>query len=300
MKFSAAMTLVAATAAALINPAVSMPQQRQLVGGFRPLNGFQTEEGDVDDLRQSRRLPPPPPVPRGGRQQRLQRVPENGQNRPPLPPPPPATNGRPSRPLPPQPAQAARRPQRPPQLPPPPPAPVAAVNQRRRPPPTATAGIQRPVVPKGDSPAEQEEAAAIALPEASRRIESLPPVSAPRLFVRPEFDLFGNPIVFGLVVPENEELPDFGKRQGRPMADGKAKTPRPKAPPKTNLGPDLRPRLPVFGQPDAILRATEELRSRDVNQASIVPVGVVNAGVLPLAKSKEEKNLGFFPPFAPL
>ena len=36
--------------------------------------------------------------------------------------------------------------------------------------------------------------------------------------------------------------------------------------PKTNLGPDLRPRLPVFGQPDAILQATEELRSNDINQ----------------------------------
>ena len=102
-----------------------------------------------------------------------------------------------------------------------------------------------------------------------RRLERpnrrLPGRSAPSLFVRPEFDVFGNPITFDIIIPENEELPDFKRR--RPA-------------PKTNLGPDLKPRLPVFGQPDAILKATEELRNRDVNQESIVPLVAVNAGKL--------------------
>ena len=69
------------------------------------------------------------------------------------------------------------------------------------------------------------------------------------------------------MIDEEEELPDFRRAK-----------PKQRKRPKTNLGPDLRPRLPVFGQPDAILEVTEELRSNDVNHETFVPLGVVNAG----------------------
>jgi len=180
----------------------------------------------------------------------------------------------------PEPDQLSRRP-------PPPPPP------RRRP--------LEPVQPVRDirpqaAPRRPESAGARPESPASGPRRPLPATEASRsashLFVRPEFDVFGNPITFKIIVPENEELPDFRKRPG---------TKRPRITrPKTNLGPDLRPRLPVFGQPDAILQATEELRSRDLNHESIVPLGPVNAGVLPLAGPSDDANdLGLFPPFAP-
>merc|ERR1712141_139545 len=63
-----------------------------------------------------------------------------------------------------------------------------------------------------------------------------------------------------------------------------------------NLGPDLRPKLPIFGQPELILKATEELRNSDVNQNAIIKLGSVNAGVLPLAtENEDDQQLGFFP-----
>ena len=44
--------------------------------------------------------------------------------------------------------------------------------------------------------------------------DTLPSFSAPRLFVRPEFNVFGNPIIFDHpTVEEAEDLPDF--RRGR-------------------------------------------------------------------------------------
>ncbi len=46
-----------------------------------------------------------------------------------------------------------------------------------------------------------------------------------------------------------------------------------------------------------IIKATEELRNRDVNQNSLVDPGSVNAGVLPLAFENENPSaLGLFPP----
>jgi hypothetical protein len=127
------------------------------------------------------------------------------------------------------------------------------------------------------------------------------PARAPAsLFVRPEFDVWGNPIAFEQIIANEEEfLPDF--RKPRP---GKRPNKRPSSGirrPPGNLGPDLQQRLPIFGQPDMILQATEELRSRDVNQASILPFGVANAGILPLAHHSTVKpeDLGLFPPFAP-
>ena len=73
--------------------------------------------------------------------------------------------------------------------------------------------------------------------------------------------------------------------------------PRLPRPPNSNLGPDLKPRLPNFRNVD-ILRATEVLRSRDKLQNSLLNPGQVNAGVLPLAfENESDSNLGLFPPF---
>ena len=57
---------------------------------------------------------------------------------------------------------------------------------------------------------------------------------------------------------------------------------------------DLGPRLPVFGHHD-ILAATEELRSRDRNEANFITPGEANAGLLPLA-FEDSGSLNLFPP----
>jgi len=290
-----------------IAPAISKPQQqRPLQGGFRPINPFSSQDNvslqDSDRFRSrptptNRRPPrptpprrrPPPPTTRSPRLRPAvgqQRSPNNSRQPRPLtmqdklvPP----TTARTQRPRPP-----TNRPQRPrsqdPSSPPnrplnrPPPPPRSQRNQGPN-------ELQRPTRPKPS-----------ARPSRNQRgpgvdDDTLPSFSAPRLFVRPEFNVFGNPIMFDHpTVEETEDLPDFRRGNSKKKA------------PKTNLGPDLRPRLPVFGQPDAILQATEELRSNDINQEHLLPLGVVNAGVLPLAlpmEAKEPKSLGLFPPFAP-
>jgi len=229
----------------------------RLEGGFRPLDSVRFRDDLPDESSGSGRL----------NQRRLQRQQ-----------PPPDRRRRPDQPSPP----SRGRPPFPPPLPPPPPPPP-----RRRPP-------QEPIQPVQDTRKQRPAAAA------SRQRPSTPAQparTASHLFVRPEFDVFGNPITFQeIVVPENEELPDFRRR---PEKKKNRKKPKLVRPPKTNLGPDLIARLPVFGQPDAILQATEELRSRDVNHEIIVPIGSVNAGVLPLADSSDSNDLGLFPPFAP-
>lgn len=139
-----------------------------------------------------------------------------------------------------------------------------------------------------------------------------PPQRAPRVllpaipisskYTGPRFDVLGNPLAFKAVVPEEGDLlPDFRDPTGARNRGQNRKTTKPpgfRRPKTTNLGPDLRPKLPIFGQPELILKATEELRNSDVNQNAIIPLGAVNAGVLPLAtESDDDQKLGFFPPF---
>jgi hypothetical protein len=134
----------------------------------------------------------------------------------------------------------------------------------------------------------------------------LPAIPITTKFTRPEFDVRGRTLTFGRVPPNsNDLLPDF--RGPRPASSSnnnrnqnRITTSRPsiRRPQNSNLGPDLKPKLPVFGQSDLILKATEELRNSDVNQNVILPSGNVNAGVLPLAiENEEDQFLGFFPPF---
>jgi len=245
-------SLLAILLAIHIAPSTCRPQ-RQFQGGFRPINALNRFPGDAG--QDADRFPPPPPPPRPDRRRPDQQTRSQ------------------------QPARRPKQSQRP--RPPPPLSPVQPARDTR----------QRPSRPRSPPPARrpssnQREAAAVdELPVANA-------FSAPSLFVRPEFNVFGNPIMFDPpMIDEEEELPDFRRAK-----------PKQRKRPKTNLGPDLRPRLPVFGQPDAILEVTEELRSNDVNHETFVPLGVVNAGVLPLAvpeESKEPKSLGLFPPFAP-
>jgi len=310
------------------------PQQRQFQGGFRPINALRFPDDQVQD---GKRFPPPPPPPRRqqGNGRPSSRPAQVNVQRPPRPVQP-TRDTRPSQNDPQRPPTQQRRPQpqqRPPQQRPQNtqrPQPQRSTQQRpqsqrprtdpgsqaprqggqsrpqlntrppvqvqttRRPPPQGPVGGQqrpqpnprpqqtRPQRPNQRGPVIDDDR----LPERA--------FSAPNLFVRPEFNVFGNPIMFDPpMIDQEEELPDF--RRGKPDS-------KPKKRPKTNLGPDLQPRLPVFGQPDAILQATETLRNNDVNHESFLPLGVVNAGVLPLAvpqESKEPKSLGLFPPFAP-
>jgi len=128
----------------------------------------------------------------------------------------------------------------------------------------------------------------------------LPAVPITFKYTRPRFDVLGKPLVFKEAVPEEpsegDVLPDFRDPKGtRNRSKNKKTTRRPK---NSNLGPDLRPKLPIFGQPDLILKATEELRNSDINQNAIISLGKVNAGVLPLAtENEDDQQLGFFPPF---
>jgi len=143
----------------------------------------------------------------------------------------------------------------------------------------------------------------------------LPAIQATSKFVRPNFDVLGMPLIFGEIIPEEGDiLPDF--RRPRPINTNVNENRRPKTTtnnnprneldaqrkrPISNLGPDLRPKLPTFDQPELILKATEELRSSEGNQEKqvLLPWGTVNAGILPLAtESTEDQKLGFFPPFA--
>jgi len=129
-----------------------------------------------------------------------------------------------------------------------------------------------------------------------------PALPVPFKYTRPRFDVLGNPIRFKTVVADNEEsLPDFRDPTGTKNRDPNqkaAQSPGFRRPNNSNLGPDLRPKLPIFGQPELILKATEELRNSDVNQNAIIKLGSVNAGVLPLAtENEDDQQLGFFPPF---
>lgn len=159
----------------------------------------------------------------------------------------------------------------------------------------------------------------------------LPAIPISFKYTRPTFDVLGKPLVFKEITPEQGDvLPDFRDPKGtRNRGNNRKTTRRPKT---SNLGPDLRPKLPIFGQPDLILKATEELRNSDVNQNAIISLGKVNAGkrvnqklflrgdviythetmihiiniylhllfpgVLPLAtENEQDQQLGFFPPF---
>ena len=68
--------------------------------------------------------------------------------------------------------------------------------------------LQRPIRPKtSPKPLRNQRGPAV-------DDDTLPSFSAPRLFVRPEFNVFGNPIIFDHpTVEEAEDLPDF--RRGR-------------------------------------------------------------------------------------
>jgi len=125
----------------------------------------------------------------------------------------------------------------------------------------------------------------------------LPAIPISFKYTRPTFDVLGKPLVFKEIAPDQGDvLPDFRDPKGtRNRGNSRKTTRRPKT---SNLGPDLRPKLPIFGQPDLILKATEELRNSDVNQNAIISLGKVNAGVLPLAtENEQDQQLGFFPPF---
>lgn len=140
----------------------------------------------------------------------------------------------------------------------------------------------------------------------------LPAIRPTTKFTRPEFDVLGRPLIFREIIPEdNDILPDFrgprptssrnrnrNRNQNQNQNRNTTRRPSSRRPQNSNLGPDLRPKLPIFGQPDLILKATEELRNSDVNQNAILSPGTVNAGVLPLAtENEEDQQLGFFPPF---
>lgn len=138
-------------------------------------------------------------------------------------------------------------------------------------------------------------------PQRSPRL-LLPEIPIRSKYTRPVFDVRGNPLIFRDVdAGEGDLLPDFRDPTGsrnRGQNTRTTKQPGNRRPNNSNLGPDLRPRLPIFGQPDQILKATEELRNSDVNQNTIIPLGAVNAGVLPLAtENEDDQRLGFFPPF---
>jgi len=138
-------------------------------------------------------------------------------------------------------------------------------------------------------------------PQRSPRV-LLPAVPVRSKYTRPVFDVRGDPLIFkDVVAEEGDLLPDFRDPTGSKNRGQNTRTtrrPRNRRPNNSNLGPDLRRKLPIFGQPDLILKATEELRNSDVNQNAIIPLGAVNAGVLPLAvESEEDQRLGFFPPF---
>ena len=109
-----------------------------------------------------------------------------------------------------------------------------------------------------------------------------PALPVPFKYTRPRFDVLGNPIRFETVVADNEEsLPDFRDPTGTKNREPNQKatqSPGFRRPNNSNLGPDLRPKLPIFGQPELILKATEELRNSDVNQNAIIKLGSVNAG----------------------
>lgn len=138
-------------------------------------------------------------------------------------------------------------------------------------------------------------------PQRSPRL-LLPAIPIGSKFTRPIFDVRGNPLIFKAAAPEQGDLlPDFRNPTGsRNRGQNTRTTNRPgiRRPKGSNLGPDLRTKLPIFGRPELILKATEELRNSDVNQNAILPSGAINAGVLPLAtENKEDQRLGFFPPF---
>jgi len=278
------------------------PQQRQFQGGFRPINALRFPDDQVQEAKRFSQPPlPPRDRPQGGRQT-TRPQPSTQRPRGPEPPVQPARDTR----LKPSSRQQQRPESRPlalggqsrPQLNR---SPLRPSTQRPR---GTQGGQQRPQSsPRPQQPRPRQNGSQQQRPQQPNRRgpvidnnERLPEraFSAPNLFVRPEFNIFGNPIMFDPpMIDEEEELPDF--RRAKPK-------PKPKKRPKTNLGPDLQPRLPVFGQPDAILQATETLRNNDVNHETFLPLGVVNAGVLPLAvpaETKEPKSLGLFPPFAP-
>jgi hypothetical protein len=134
----------------------------------------------------------------------------------------------------------------------------------------------------------------------------LPAIPISTKFTGPEFDVRGKTFISGRVLPnKNDALPDFGRP--RPPSSGNknrnqnritSRKPSIRNPKNSNLGPGLRSQFPVFSQFDLILKATEKLRSNDINQNAILPIGNVNAGVLPLAiESTEDQKLAFFPPF---
>lgn len=134
----------------------------------------------------------------------------------------------------------------------------------------------------------------------------LPAIRPPTKFTRPKFDVLGAPLIFREIIPEeNDVLPDFrgprptsSRNRNRNQNRNTTRRPNSRRPQNSNLVPDVRPKLPIFGQPDLILKATEELRNSDVNQNAILSPGTVNAGILPLAtENEEDQRLGFFPPF---
>ena len=118
-------------------------------------------------------------------------------------------------------------------------------------------------------------------PQRSPRL-LLPAIPIRSKYTRPIFDVRGNPLVFKDAFPEQGDLlPDFRDPTGSRNRGQNIRTnnqPGIRRPNNSNLGPDLRPKLPIFGQPDLILKATEELRNSDVNQNAILPSGAINAG----------------------
>lgn len=195
---------------------------------------------------------------------------------------------------------------------------VAAATQGNRRPDSQSRPVPQQPRPISNNPRRPNDPAIV--PQRTGRPQIPPRVVLPATpvtskFVRPNFDILGMPLIFGEIIPEeNDILPDF--RRPRPTNANGNENRRPKTttnnnprneldderkPPISNLGPVLRPRLPTFDQPELILQATEELRSSDGNQEehALLPWGTVNAGILPLAnESTEDQKLGFFPPFA--
>jgi len=168
----------------------------------------------------------------------------------------------------------------------------ARAQNDRRPNPTRNRPEPQPTRNRSQSPPIRNR------PESQRNPRVLlPAIPITFKYTRPRFDVLGNPLVFKEVAPEEGDfLPDFRDPQGKRNRGNTKKTTRKPRP--SNLGPDLRPKLPIFGQPDLILKATEELRNSDINQNAIISLGKVNAGVLPLAtEDEDDQQLGFFPPF---
>ena len=129
-----------------------------------------------------------------------------------------------------------------------------------------------------------------------RPLSFSPAFPAPELYVGPKYDEFGVSFT-GAEDYINEDDEDYysddyyDDYEEIDYVEVPVRLPRP---PNSNLGPDLQPRLPNFGNVD-ILRATEVLRSRDKNKNIFVNPGQVNAGILPLA-FENPSNLGLFPP----